>query len=81
MTTGKFVFDLARRAVACGLIYSFAFLGFGSLNVRAQEKKLFDKFAKSDTVTNAVRDKSKTLHRLTLLLGRGRRRHQLRVQD
>ncbi len=59
-----------RRLVSCVLIYTFVFLGVGVLTppLKAQEKSagLFDKFAKPDSVTRAVRSKSKILQRVTL---------------
>jgi hypothetical protein len=57
-----------RRFAAFVLIYVFVFLGIGIVSPKAQETSanLFDKFAKADAVTSAVRSKSKILQRVTL---------------
>ena len=59
---------VANRFAAFGLIYTFVFLGIGVVPQRAQERKanLFDKFAKPDAVTRAVRSRTKILQRVTL---------------
>jgi len=59
---------VANRCAAFVLIYSFVILGIGVVPQQAQERNanLFDKFAKADAVTSAVRSKSKILQRVTL---------------
>ena len=58
---------VVRRLEATVLIYTFVFLGIGVVPQKAQERNanLFDKFAKADAVTSAVRSKSKILRRVT----------------
>lgn len=50
------------------MIYTFVFLCVGVAPQKAQEKSanLFDKYARADAVTRAVRSKSKILQRVTL---------------
>jgi hypothetical protein len=68
MKAKKSFLRVGERFAASVLIYTFVFLGVGVVPHRAQEKKanLFDKFAKADAVTSAVRSKSKILQRVTL---------------
>ncbi|HEX8735388.1 MAG TPA: S8 family serine peptidase, partial [Pyrinomonadaceae bacterium] len=59
---------VVQRFAAVFLIYTFVFLGIGVVPQKAQETSasLFDKYAKADAVTSAVRSKSKILQRVTL---------------
>ncbi|HEX8247771.1 MAG TPA: hypothetical protein VF599_06350, partial [Pyrinomonadaceae bacterium] len=59
---------VVQRCAASVLIYTFVFLGIGVVPQKAQERSanLFDKFAKADAATIAVRSKSKILQRVTL---------------